>query len=243
MSGITCVLLTARDTRLEVGNEALLSPEESHHAVRVRRLQIGDEVWAINGGGTAFRCLLRDVDPEEARLEVLEIVPQWREPVLAVTLYQGVIRSNRLEQIVEQGTAIGMRRLVPLITSRVERHGVKMERFSRIAGETAKQCCRGRIPTIEESLSWQDFLSRDKEATLLVADAEADMGLIEYIRTEQGPPEDRIGIVIGPEGGLTEAELNDITFQGGIPVHLGRRRLRSESAAAAALTLLIIGAE
>lgn len=243
MSEITCVLLTACGTTFEIGHEARLSAEESHHAVRVRRMRTGDEIWAITGEGEALRCLLRDADPEEARLEILEIVPQWREPGREVTLYQGALRSNRLEQIVEQGTAIGMRSMVPLITGRVERQGVKMERLRRIAGEAAKQCCRGRIPSIEDPLQWQSFLERRKETTLLVADAEADEGLAEFIRTDRMPSEDRIGLVIGPEGGLTDAEMTAITGQGGIPVHLGRRRLRSESAAAAALALILIGAE
>ncbi|MFC1629415.1 RsmE family RNA methyltransferase [Gemmatimonadota bacterium] len=243
MSEITCVLLTTPDTGLKIGEEIRLTPEESHHVSRVRRMRMGDEVWAVTGTGEACRCLLRDADPVQARLEILEIVPQWGEPEMNVTLYQGLIRSNRMEQIVEQGTAIGMRNMVPLITERVERRGLKLDRLRRITGETSKQCCRGWIPLVEEPLQWNDFLERKKEKTLLVADAQADEGLANFILSERMMLHDDIGLVIGPEGGLTESELNTITDQGGIRVHLGRRRLRSESAAAAALTLLLIGTE
>ncbi len=243
MSEITCVLLTDRDTVMKVGQDVRLSPDESHHLARVRRMRAGDEVWAITGSGEAYRCLLQDADPGQAHLEVMEIVPQWREPERSVTLYQGLIRSNRMEQIVEQGTAIGMRSMVPLITDRVERHGLKLARLRRITGETSKQCCRGWVPSVEEPLQWHDFLEREKESTLLVADNGADDGLADFIRSARIRRHQNIGLVIGPEGGLTEMELETITGQGGISVHLGRRRLRSESAAAVALTLLLIGAE
>ena len=243
MSEITCVLIHAPDTRLKIGEEIRLTPEESHHVARVRRMRAGEEIWAITGRGEACRCLLRDADPGEAQLEVLEIVPQWREPEKNITLYQGLIRSNRMEQIAEQGTAIGMRSMVPLITDRVERHGLKLDRLRRITSETSKQCCRGWIPPVEETMLWHDFLVRVKEPTLLVADSGADDGLADFIRGERMTLHDDIGLVIGPEGGLTEAELDAVTAQGGICVHLGSRRLRSESAAAVALTLLLIGTE
>ncbi|MFC1499923.1 RsmE family RNA methyltransferase [Candidatus Zixiibacteriota bacterium] len=243
MSDITCVLLTASDKGLSVGSEVVLTPEESHHVARVRRKREGDEIWAITGMGDACRCLLRDADPGKARIEVQEVVPQWREPVRNVTLYQGLIRSNRMELIAEQGTAIGMRSMVPIITERVERFSLKLDRLLRIAGETSKQCCRGWIPTIVEPLQWIDFQERVKEPLLLVADSGADLGLADLIQGDQILQYDEIGVVIGPEGGLSGPELDYIIAQGGIGVHLGRRRLRSESAAAVALTLLLIGSE
>ena len=243
MSEITCVLIHTPDTGLKVGDEIRLTPEESHHVARVRRMQSGDEIWAITGVGDACRCLLCDADPGETLLEILETVPQWREPERNITLYQGLIRSNRMEQIAGQGTAIGMRTMVPLITDRVERHVLKLDRLRRITSETSKQCCRGWIPPVDETIQWHEFLEREKEPILLVADSGAEDGLADFIRDERMTLHDDIGLVIGPEGGLTEAELDAVTAQGGICVHLGPRRLRSESAAAVALTLLLIGTE
>jgi len=197
-------------------------------------------VWAVSGTGPACHCRLKDADPGATTLAVEEIVTQWREPDREVTLFQGVIRSGQLEQIVEQGTVIGMRRLTPLITERVERRGVRLDRLRRIARETVKQCGRGRIPDIEEPLSWSEFLSRGFEDPMLVADTAAEVGLSHFVHSVGLPGQGSIGLLIGPEGGLTDSELTAVTGSGGIQVHLDVRRLRSETAAAAALSLLLI---
>jgi 16S rRNA (uracil1498-N3)-methyltransferase len=204
-------------------------------------LKTGDEVQAVSGGGEALRCRLSQADSAGAVLEVVEILPEWREPKRPVTLFQGLIRSTRMEQIVEQGTALGLARLVPLHTERVERTGLKRERLERIARETVKQCGRGRIPVISEPLQWERFMREGWECNLLVADAGAEQGLDELVVSGSGRTRGETAILIGPEGGLTDTELEAITRAGGIPVHLGPRRLRSETAAAAALTMLLIG--
>jgi 16S rRNA (uracil1498-N3)-methyltransferase len=241
VSGIECVLHEAGDAGPEIGGEIVLTAEESHHAVRVRRLRAGDPVWAVSGTGTAWRCRLEEADPREARLQVFEAVPRWREPEREVRLYQGLIRSAHLEQIVEQGTAIGMTRLTPLITDRVERHGARTDRLRRIAREAVKQCGRGLIPDVDDPLPWEAFLSQRGDDLLLVADSEAETGLARFISSSRLPETGTIGVVIGPEGGLTPAEMEALTATGAVPVHLGDRRLRSETAAAAALSLLLIG--
>ncbi len=241
MSGIECVLFTAGGPGPEVGEEIVLSAEESHHAVRVRRLRAGDMVWAVSGTGTACHCRLQEADPREASLLVVENEPRWREPDREVTLYQGLIRSGHLEQIVEQGTAIGMTGMTPLVTERVERHGVRTDRLRRLAREAVKQCGRGRIPVIDEPMSWEEFLKRRNDELLLVADSGAEEGLSHFVHSARMPEKGGIGLLIGPEGGLTDAELTAVTAVGGIPVHLGVRRLRSETAAAVSLSLLLIG--
>ena len=246
MSELSCVLWPAGMGGPAPSMRVRLSPQESHHAVRVRRLGRDEEVWAITGEGPAARCAIRETDPVGVILEVLEVEDEWREPSLHVTIYQALVRSSGMELIIEQGTAIGMRRLVPVLSGRVERSGVKLERWERIAAEAAKQCGRGWIPDITEPLDWDGFIAEAASTPFLITSQDAGRvitgAVIEEMLTEKDADTGELGVLIGPEGGLTDRELEDARAAGGVEIHFGPRRMRSETAASVALTLLLIGA-
>lgn len=240
MKDLECVLWPQGESAPAAGSRVLLSSGESHHAVRVRRLLKGDEVWAITGGGNAARCIIVEPDPESTLLEVAEVLHEWREPSRHVTLYQALIRPVHMELIIEQGTGLGMRALVPVMTERVERKDMRIERLERLAAESAKQCGRGWIPDISEVHSWEEFLSAATGTHMLVADADASMSLYELLHDDALLEVSELGIVIGPEGGFSTSELEQLCSIGAKKVHLGARRMRSETAAAFALSLLML---
>ena len=240
MSELICVLWPCEQGGPEKGMRVRLSHDESHHAARVRRSRTGEDIWAITGTGTAARCTIKDPDPSGVTVEVLEIVENWREPRRRVSLYQALVRPPMMDTIVEQGTELGMARLVPIITERVERRGTRLERWRRLAAESAKQCGRGWIPQITEPLGWDRFFSQLPDNPLIVTCDNAQAGLLEVILENRILPEaGPLSIVVGPEGGLVAAELEDLQDIGAIEVNLGSRRLRSETAAVSALALLL----
>lgn len=245
MSELHCVFWPAGRGEPAPGMRVRLSPPESHHAVRVRRIRSDQEVWAITGEGPAARCVMRETDPAGALLEVVEVQQEWREPSLHVTVYQALVRSAAMEGIIEQGTAIGMRRLIPVFSGRVERSGVKLERWERIAAEAAKQCGRGWIPDLTEPLEWDRFLEEAASIPFLIADESAEhqisAGLIDELLPGREKGGSELGVLIGPEGGFSGQELEAARAAGGVCVHFGPRRMRSETAASVALTLLLIG--
>jgi 16S rRNA (uracil1498-N3)-methyltransferase len=220
-----------------VGARLRPPPEEAHHLVRVRRLGPGSEVWALSGEGEAARCRIA-AGGAGCELEVLECYPEWHEPRRRVTLYPALVRPARLDQIVELGTALGMHALRPLRTERVERTGVRIDRWRRIAREAVKQCGRARIPELGELLTLDELLVA-LPSRLLLLEASAGLGLRELaadpVRLDQRA---EVGVVIGPEGGLDPSERERIVAAGGLEVGLGPRRLRSEAAALCALALL-----
>jgi 16S rRNA (uracil1498-N3)-methyltransferase len=220
-----------------VGGRLRPSPEEAHHLVRSRRLSPGEEVWALSGDGEAARCRITTVTPV-CELEVVECHPEWREPRRRVILYPALIRPARLDQMVEQGTALGMHALRLLLTERVERSGVRLDRWRRIAREAVKQCGRARLPGLDGPLTLDELLAAPPGLMLLL-EASAALGLHEVaadpVRLD-GPAS--LGVVIGPEGGLSPSERERLVAAGALEVTLGPRRLRSEAAALSALALL-----
>ncbi len=239
MSGLLCVLWPAGGGEVAAGRTVRLDPEESHHLVRVRRAREGADVWAVIGDGRGARCTLLEADPEAAELRLLEIVEQWREPPLYLTLYLAPVRPAGQELALELGTELGLSAFTPVHTQRVERRSVRRDRLERIARETAKQCGRGLVPKIGAELTWADFLAEAGGEGLLIADEAGATGPREAARMLQARGVTAIGLLVGPEGGLAPDELAEAVAAGGIPVHLGTRRLRSEAAAVAALSLIL----
>jgi 16S rRNA (uracil1498-N3)-methyltransferase len=220
-----------------IGERLRLGPEETHHLLRVRRLGTGDEVWALSGVGEAARCRIATTGPA-CELEIVECHPGWHEPRRQVTLYPALIRPARLELMIEMGTALGMRALKPLLTERVERTGVRSDRWQRIAREAVKQCGRARLPELGPPITLEILLA-DPPHRLLLLEASADLGLREAIADPARLGEwDEVGVVIGPEGGISPSERERLVSAGALEVRLGPRRLRSEAAALTALAWL-----
>ena len=239
MSEMICVLWPGTEEELQTGASIVLSERESHHLIRVRRCREREQVWAITGRGPACRCTITSADLSAAKLEIEEIVDMWREPARRVTLYQALIRPAMMDLIVEQGTELGITRLVPLLTERVERVGAKIDRWRRVAEESAKQCGRGWIPEISATMEWNTFLKQKMTNPLIVAHDKTEQSLLEAIHEGQViPPSGDICVIVGPEGGLTSHELDNLRKLGSVEVNLGVRRLRSETSALAILAQL-----
>lgn len=239
MSELICVLWPGTDEELRTGGSIVLSERESHHLIRVRRCREREQVWAITGRGPACRCTITGADPSAAQLEIEEIADMWREPARRVTLYQALIRPAMMDLIVEQGTELGITRLVPLLTDHVERVGAKIDRWRRVAEESAKQCGRGWIPEISATMEWSTFLNQKMLNPLIVSHDKAEQSLREVIH--EGlliPASGDMCVIVGPEGGFTLNELDDLRKLGSTEVNLGVRRLRSETSALAILAHL-----
>ena len=239
MSEMICVFWPGTEDELHIGASIVLSEPESHHLIRVRRCGENEQVWAITGKGPACRCTITGADPSSAQLVIEEIADMWREPARRVTLYQALIRPGMMDLIVEQGTELGITRLVPLLTERVERGGAKIDRWRRVAEESAKQCGRGWIPEISATMEWNDFLEQKMANPLIVAHDKTEQSLYEVIHEGRLIPNSGdIGVIVGPEGGLSGNELDDLRKLGSIEVNLGVRRLRSETSALVILAQL-----
>lgn len=225
-----------------VGDVIALPEEESKHALRVLRLGEGDEICAHDGLGGRFAAVIEDTSGCVARVRLIEVLPS-NEPPVRVTLYQGLPKADKLDFIVQKATELGAAAIVPV---KMERSVVKCdakdgakrrERLEKIAHEATKQCRRACMPIITEPATWKQAFVRMKAHDLVLVPWEDARGVRVCDAIAQRPQARDIGLVIGPEGGMSEAEVGALRELGATAVTLGPRILRAETAAVAAVTL------
>ncbi len=226
------------------GDYAALPAEEAKHAAKVLRLKPGDEVCAMDGAGRRWRAEMAG----EGRVRLLEELSA-NECAARITVYEGLPKADKLDFIAQKLTELGAARLVPV---KMERCVVKLdgkdgakrrERLQKIAREAAKQCRRGLPMDVSEPMDWRAVLTAmAAHDALLIPWEDARGTRLKDVFAELPAAKD-IGIVIGPEGGMSPDEVDAMLQIGGRTVTLGPRILRTETAAvvSAALAMQLWG--
>ncbi len=227
------------------GDRVVISGEECRHLHKVLRKRAGDTVAATDGRGNFFTVQLQEVGDSRA---VGEIVGRRRlvgEPLVSLTLAQGIIRSQRMDWLVEKATEMGVRALVPVHTqfSQGGSSEIKLQRWRRLARAAVKQSGRSVLPEIGEPV----LVSALRELLphpVLFAHPGTRLTVQEVLSKRRDSDVLRsVSLLVGPEGGFSDAEVARFLDWGFQQVHLGGRRLRSETAAVTmiALTLQAVG--
>ncbi|WP_270375437.1 16S rRNA (uracil(1498)-N(3))-methyltransferase [Marinicauda sp. Alg238-R41] len=237
------------NTDLSAGAELALGKEESHYLLTVMRRKAGDGVRVFNGRDGEWRAEVADAGKRAARLSVQARLREQRESP-DVHLYFSPVKRARTDFIVEKATELGAARIAPVMTRRTMAETVRLDRLAAHAREAAEQTERLDLPQIGEPRTLAALIDGwAKDRALLFCDEAGDEGgkpwggeagrakpILEALqRFERGTP---FAILIGPEGGFDPAErdiLRDQDFV--VPVTLGPRILRADTAAAAALTV------
>ena len=228
-----------------VGLEVRLKPEDAKHAAQVLRMQSGEEFYAVGEGGGRFLAELCEVSKESCTALLREELSDNESP-LRVTVYQGLPKADKLELVVQKLTELGAARLVPV---KMERSVVKLsdkdaqkkqERLQKIAREAAKQCKRGGCLEVAAPQTWKQLRDAMSAHDLLLVPWEDAQGFGLKAAHEAFPEAKDIGIVIGPEGGMSENEVRALEELGAKQITLGPRILRTETAAIAAATMAML---
>ncbi len=227
---------------MKPGGEAVLSPEDSRHAAAVLRLKTGQTIRVGDGCGAVFKGTVISATPSAVRISLGE--PLFAaEPAFQLTLFQALVKGEKLDLIVRQATELGVKRIVPVYTARsVPRWDERKElrrlaRLRAISRGAAAQCRRAVIPAVEPVCSLVRAIAIASTGALLFPwEDEHKVSLGDLLRETvfHGP----VSVFTGPEGGFTLSEAAALVAAGAIPVHLGPRILRSETAAAVACTLI-----
>lgn len=220
-----------------------LTKEDARHALKVLRLREGDRVEMLTEGGR-WIAGIDGIRGEEVALRKLEPLPST-EPSLQVTLFQGLPKADKLELIVQKATELGVSRIVPLAMERSVTKiapadaARKTERWQKIAREAGKQSGRCVIPVVEPPSTVPRLCARADLPTFNIVPWEDTRkgGLLGFHAAH--PDAKSIGVLIGPEGGISAGEMAGLEAAGFIPVTLGRRILRTETAGPAAIAALM----
>ncbi|MEW6130342.1 MAG: 16S rRNA (uracil(1498)-N(3))-methyltransferase [Acidobacteriota bacterium] len=222
-----------------------LSGDESHHLLRVLRLQAGDEVFVFDGCGQEYRCQFVEAKSKLAVVEIGEALTDVVESPLAITLAQALVKGEKFDLIVQKATELGVSRIVPLATARAdmklnaEQANKRQDRWHRIALEALKQSGRRTLVAIEKPSAIDKFIAtHDSESQgEIIFFNERGGALLDQTMSEL-INKDAVTVMIGPEGGWGDDEIDCFNQCGAKAVTLGRRILRSETAALVAVTLL-----
>jgi 16S rRNA (uracil1498-N3)-methyltransferase len=223
-----------------------LGPELAHRLGRVLRLKRGDHIVLSEGGPHDFEAQITAVSGQALTAVVVGERDAPREPVVAITLYQSLIRQNRFDLVLEKGTELGVSRFVPMIAARSQVHAdsngepssAKAERWARLVLEAAEQCGRGRLPEVGAPTSFEEAVRSAHGLKLLPYESARGVGLTEYLRGMDRRPAE-VSLFIGPEGGFEPSEVELARAEGAVVVTMGHRVLRSETAGIVASALVL----
>jgi 16S rRNA (uracil1498-N3)-methyltransferase len=226
----------------------LLTGCEARHAVQVLRLGRGERVIVLNGEGLEFLCETRESQRGKVSLAVLERRAIPPLPCQS-TLLQGLPKGQIIESIIQKAAELGASRIVPLLTERVvTRLGAheaprKTEKWQRAAIEAIKQCGLAWLPKVEAPLTPAGWLARQEQFELpflacLQPGSRHPQPYFEAFRSKHGRGPRTACVWVGPEGDFTPAETDAIKAAGNLPITLGPRVLRVETAAIYCLSVL-----
>lgn len=224
-----------------VGATVPLDDNAFHHAVRVLRLETGAALVLFDGAGSAFAATLTDIGKRGAWAQVTAALSGGVESPLRVILVQGVSRGDKMDYTLQKAVELGVAAIQPVFAERGgvglsgERLERKIQHWQGIVIGACQQCGRNRLPELRQPASLTTWLAQPapEPGLRLLLDPQADSGL----RGLQ-PPTGAVTLLIGPEGGLSPAEIVQAQQQGFTGIRLGPRILRTETAGLAALAAL-----
>lgn len=227
--------------RFFVNNESpeVISGADAHHIKNVLRKKIGDNLELLDGSGKLHFASIVKLDKDKVTCKIVSTSPVEGEPRAKITLAQALPKSNKMNFIIEKSTELGVTSIIPMVTERTIGRKAKIERWQKIAKAAAEQSGRGVIPQIQEP---QDFptiikLRSQFDIALIPWELERTTSLKQFLPSLLLPQCPTILVLIGPEGGFSQKEIDQAKTAGFISVSLGKRILRTETAG---LTIIAI---
>ena len=228
------------ETPLAVSSTVLLSKVASHHLLRVLRCRSNDRLTLFNGLGGSYRGRIVSTSARAVEVEILEFVAETAEPGLLITLALGISRNLHMDYAVQKSVELGVHAIVPLFTGRStvklddKRVNTRMEHWRKIMIHACEQSGRNNVPALHAARELPAWVSGAQCVTRLLLAPSAPHTLTRCSAPDGG----EVSVLIGPEGGLTDSEERVAQQHGYMPIRLGPRTLRTETAAVAALTAL-----
>lgn len=228
-----------------------LTGEDVNHIKNVLRMKAGEKVVLCNGLGKDYYCEITEIRNDSVFLSIEKEQITDTELKGKIYLFQGLPKKDKMELIIQKAVELGVYEIVPVMTRRTvvkledaKKEQKKLERWQAIAESAAKQSGRGIIPKITKVYDFSEALEYGRDLNVKLIPYENEKG-IAFTREvlESVTPTDSVGVFVGPEGGFEEKEVGKAKAEGFIPITLGRRILRTETAGLTALSLLMMKME
>lgn len=223
-------------------NKITLNNEQSRHIAKSLRMRKGDMMTLSCQDGNDYGCIIDEITKDSVTLSVCYKQANGSEPAVKVALYQGVPKGDKLEDVIQKCTELGITSICPVLTHRsVSRPDEKsarkkQERYQKIALEAAQQSGRGIIPEIQKMTTLQAAVENDS-SSLKILFYEGGGERLKDIIPEDA---DSVSIYIGPEGGFEKEEVEYLKEKGAVIASLGPRILRTQTAPVAAVTAIML---
>jgi 16S rRNA (uracil1498-N3)-methyltransferase len=226
-------------------NRVLLRGTIVHQIRDVLRMRPGDEIVLLDNSGWAHRTELVTLDRDTVRGRVVEKWKLETEPAARITLYQGLLKGQKFEWVLQKGTEIGIAAFVPVLAARCvigsldDVSDTRIERWEKIIVEAAEQAGRASLPHLSAAILFSHACENAVRGglSLIPWEGEHSRGLREAL--QQVPKSKEINLLIGPEGGFAEEEIATAQGYGILPVSLGSRILRAETAGLVATAAIL----
>lgn len=231
----------------QVGEDKIrIQGSDVNHMKNVLRMRPGEEVMVSDGNNRQYRCRVEDYPEGEAVLAILEAGLVDTELPSRIYLFQGLPKQEKMELIVQKAVELGVCQVIPVQTRRcvvkldAKKAAKKVQRWQQIAESAAKQAGRGYIPAVSEVMTFQEALAFSETLDIRLIPYELADGMEGTRKILDGiRPGQSVGIFIGPEGGFEKEEVGRAVEAGALPITLGKRILRTETAGIAVLSILM----
>jgi len=215
------------------GNHFILDQDESKHIINVLRLKMKQGIFLLDGLGNGYQSVITDLTKFKVSGEIEKKYVNYGENKSVIKLVPAIIKRDRFEILIEKAIELGVKEIQPLILDRCVKKSLNLDRCKKIIISSAKQCRRSFFPVIKEPINLETYLKKRNECSIVGSQKS-------NIKLSKLDIKDRksIQIIIGPEGDFSKREYDlmqdhDIQF-----FNLGQRRLRSETANLATLSIL-----
>lgn len=219
-------------------NKVTIAGSDFKHITKVLRLNVGDKISLFDNNSNEYTGEIIEVNSKNLVIKILDSWKAQTESALQIDLYQSVIKPNKMDLIVQKATELGVTNIFPVNSERTQK-GLqsKIQRLNKISIESSKQCRRSKPPHVHKQSNLGTTLGNDSYDLKLILYENSEDSFREYISNNNKDLE-KISVLIGPEGGFTENEVNLAEKNGYISLSLGKRILRAETAAITIISLI-----
>lgn len=228
------------------GDIAIIEGDDVKHIYKVLRLEVGDEVSINNCDGEEFLGKIEDINKKQVIVKCIQKLELNNESPVEIYLFQGLPKSTKMDLIVQKATELGVKEVTPIITERVVVKSElgefkKLDRWNRIVLEACKQSKRSIIPKVNPPIEFEGLLDLLRNMDLIVVPYENAQGhgIKNMVSSIDKSHIKKIAVIIGPEGGFEEEEINRLKEVGAYIVTLGPRIFRTETAGFVCVSLIM----